>query len=115
MPFVDVTSDDTVSEPNLRRLGQLLPDVVAEAVECPEEPVVGPAEDGDLEIRFRRKGTLDLGALNVVIEVRTKRYESRIVDQQRRADLILDRLSTLGLGKIGVWLILADGAWSQAV
>jgi hypothetical protein len=35
-------------------------------------------------------------------------------DKQRRADLIRDRLSTLALGQIGVWLILSEGAWSQS-
>jgi len=114
MPLVDVAYDDTIGEPLLRRLGQLLPDVVAEAVDCAEDPWVGPAEDGDLEVRFRGKGAFDVGGLNVVVEVRTKLFESRLVDKQLRADRILDRLSTLGLGKIGVWLILADGAWSQA-
>jgi len=113
MPLVDVTYDDTIGEELLRRLGRLLPDVVAEAVDCPEDSWVGPAEDGDLEIRFREKGALDIGGLNVVVEVRTKLFESRIVDKQRRADLILDRLSSIGLGKVGVWLILAEGVWSQ--
>jgi hypothetical protein len=39
-------------------------------------------------------------------------YEGR--DKQRRADLIRDRLSSLPLGQIGVWLILSEGAWSQS-
>ncbi len=115
MPLVDVTYDDTIGEPLLLRLGRILPNVVAEAVDCPEEPWVGPVQDGDLEIRFRGKEPFDVGGLNVVIEVRTKIFESRLADKQRRADLVLDRLAGLGLGKIGVWLTLADGAWSQAV
>lgn len=97
----------------MRRLAELLPDVVAEAVDCPEEPWVGPPEVGDVEIRFRRKGEFDVGQLNVVVEVRTKLFESRIGDKQRRADLILERLSGLGLGTVGVWLIVSEGAWSQ--
>jgi len=36
---------------------------------------------------------LDVGDLDVVIEVRTKRFEHRVQDKQRRADLICDRLS----------------------
>jgi SAM-dependent methyltransferase len=95
------------------RLGKLLPDVVSEAVECPEEPWTGPAEPGDIEIRFRKKSPLDVGDLDVVIEVRTKLFEHRVQDKQRRADLIRDRLSILALGQIGVWLILSEGAWSQ--
>jgi hypothetical protein len=115
MPLVDVTFDDTVGEAHLLRLGKILPDVVAEAVDCPEEPWVGPLHDGDLEIRFRGKEAYDVGGLNVVVEVRTKLFESRLVDTQRRAELILEHLSSLGLGKVGVWLMLVDGAWSQAV
>jgi hypothetical protein len=42
MPLIEVTYDDTVDEPLLRRLGQLLPDVASEAVDCPEDPWIGP-------------------------------------------------------------------------
>ena len=52
--------------------------------------------------------------LNVVIEVRTKLLHSRVRDKQRRADLIREGVSGLRLGSIGVWLILAEGAWSQS-
>jgi len=112
--LVDVTYDDTLDEQLLRRLGDVLPDFIAEAVDCPEEPWIGPPALGDIEIRFRRKGAFDLGDLNVVVEVRTKLFESRVADKQRRADLLTDRLASLQLGKIGVWLVLVDGAWSQS-
>jgi hypothetical protein len=46
--------------------------------------------------------------------VRTKLFESRSTDKQRRSDLILNRLAELQLGQVGVWLILAEGAWSQS-
>jgi hypothetical protein len=114
MPLIDVTYDGTVSGEVLRRLAELLPDVVSEAVECPEEPSTGPTEPGDIEIRFQKKSPLDVGDLDVVIEVRTKLFEHRMRDKQQRADLIRDRLSALPLGQIGVWLILAEGAWSQS-
>jgi hypothetical protein len=114
MPLIDVTYDRKIGEEVLRRLGELLPDVVGEAVECPEEPSTGPVEPGDIEIRFREKSPLDVGDLDVVIEVRTKLFEHRVQDEQRRADLIRDRLSRLPLGQIGVWLILSEGAWSQS-
>ena len=100
MPLIDVTYDGKLGEEVLRRLGELLPDVVGEAVECPEEPSTGPVEPGDIEIRFRKKSPLDVGDLDVVIEVRTKLFEHRLQDKQRRADLIRDRLSSLPLGQI---------------
>jgi hypothetical protein len=114
VPLIDVTYDGTVGEEVLHRLGEVLPDAVAEAVDCPEDPWTGPAEPGDIEIRFRKKSQLDAGDLNVVIEVRTKLFEHRVQDKQRRADLIRDRLSGLPLGQVGVWLILSEGAWSQS-
>lgn len=114
MPLIDVTYDGTVSEAVLHRLAEVLPEVVSEAVDCPEEPWIGPAEPGDIEIRFRKKSQLDVGELDVVIEVRTKLFEHRVQDKQRRADLIRDRLSSIPLGQIGVWLILSEGAWSQS-
>jgi hypothetical protein len=109
-----VTYDGNVTEELLRRLAELLPDVIGEAVECPEEPLTGPAGPGDIEIRFREKSQLDVGDLDVVIEIRTKLFGHRVQDKQRRADLIRDRLSGLSLGQVGVWLILAEGAWSQS-
>jgi hypothetical protein len=114
MPLIDVTYDARVGEEVLRRLGELLPAVVSEAVDCPEEPWTGPLGPGDIEIRFRRRSPLDVGDLEVVIEVRTKLFEHRVRDRQRRADLIRDRLSGLPLGRLGVWLILSEGAWSQS-
>ena len=114
MPLIDVTYDGSVDEEVLRRVGDLLPAVVAEAVECLEEPSAGPLQPGDIEIRFKKKSALDVGDLNVVIEVRTKLFDHRVRDKQRRADLIRDRLSPLRLGHVGVWLILLEGAWSQA-
>lgn len=114
MPLIDVTYDATVDQEVLHRLAEVLPDAVAEAVDCPEEPRVGPPGPGDIEIRFREKSHLDIGDLDVVIEVRTKLFEDRVQDKQRRADLIRDRVSGLSLGQVGVWLILCEGAWSQS-
>jgi hypothetical protein len=114
VPLIDVTYDSTVSDDSLRALGEILPVVVSEAVDCPEEPWISPPTDGDIEIRFRSKGALDVGGLNCVIEVKTKLFPSRQHDKQRRCELIRDRLSsTVELGKLGVWLILSEGAWSQ--
>ena len=113
MPLIDVTYHHSVPDRELRRLADLLPDVVAQAVECPEEPWTGTAEVGDIEIRFRPKSAHDIGGLRVTVEVRTRRLEGRVADDQRRADLIRDRLSGVVDGPIGVWLMLIEGAWSQ--
>ncbi len=113
MPLVDVTYDASVTDAELHLLAERLPDLVSEAVECPEEPWTGPPEPGDIEIRFRARTAHDVGDLRVVVEVRTKVFASRLVDRERRADLIRDRLAELGLGPLGVWLILHEGAWSQ--
>jgi hypothetical protein len=42
VPLVDVVYDDTIDDALLRRLGEALPDIVADAVDCPEEPWIGP-------------------------------------------------------------------------
>ena len=114
MPLIDVTYDSSVSGDSLRRLGEVLPAIVSEAVDCPEEPWIGPPGVGDIEIRFCAKNALDVGELNCVIEVRTKLFPSRERDKHRRVELIRDRLSsTIEIGSFGVWLILSEGAWAQ--
>lgn len=115
VPFVEVAYDSTITEPMIRQLGALLPALVAEAVACPEEPDVGPPEPGDLEIRFRPKGPFDVGGLSCAVEVRTKLYPSRLETRQVRAELIKEGLSTAlpGTRHLGVWLVLADGWWTQ--
>jgi hypothetical protein len=114
MPLIHLSYDETVSESALRQATDALPEIVAEAVSCPEEPWTGPPAMGDIEIRCSPKGSLDIGELNCVVEVRTKLFASRESNKQERADLIRDRLSArVNLGQFGVWLILAEGAWSQ--
>jgi hypothetical protein len=115
VPLVDVTYDNSVSEAALVRLGHVLPDIVAEAVACAEEPWTGPPAPGDVEIRFRSKGPMDVGELACVVEVRTKLFASRLGDKDQRAEQIRRRLieSEPHLGLIGVWLILHDGSWAQ--
>ena len=115
MPFVEIFYDNTITEPMLRQLAVLLPDLVAEAVACPEEPTVGPPAPGDLEIRFRPKGPFDVGELNCAIEIRTKLYPSRLQNKQDRAELVKVGLSKAfpGIRYLGVWLVLAEGSWTQ--
>ena len=114
VPVVDVTYDPSLPSELLDGLRSALPDVVAEAVDCPEEPWTGPPEPGDIELRFRPRHELDVGGLPVTIEIRTKWFESRVRDRQRRADLVQERLrATIGTVDVGVWLIPHEGAWSQ--
>jgi hypothetical protein len=113
MPLVDVTYDRAVGEEVLRRLAATLPDAVSEVVDCPEEPWIGPPQPGDLEVRFRERSPYVVGELSLVIEVRTRLFPSRLDDKQRRADLLRERLAPLNVERLGVWLILTEGAWSQ--
>jgi hypothetical protein len=116
VPLVDVTYDSKrVPADTLRRLAHVLPDVVAEAVACPEEPWTGAPEVGDIEIRFREKGPYDVGGLACAIEVRTKLFESRLADKERRAELVRAAVAAVAprIGDVGVWLILHDGSWAQ--
>jgi hypothetical protein len=114
VPLIDVTYDSSVPEHLLGKLGEVLPAIVSEAVDCPEEPWIGPPALGDIEIRFRARNEFDVGELNCVIEIRTKLFASRERDKQRRVDLIHERLSsTIEIGTLGVWLILSEGAWAQ--
>jgi len=116
VPLIDVTYNaESVPAATLGTLGDALPDLVAEAVACPEEPWTGPAQPGDIEIRFRQKGPYDIGTLACVIEVRTKCFASRLADKHERADRI--RMGVLvaapDLQEVAVWLILHEGSWAQ--
>jgi hypothetical protein len=114
VPLIDVTYGNAVSTEALRRLAIALPRIVSEAVDCPEDPWIGDPGVGDLEIRFHARSSVDVGELDCVIEIRTKFFPSREHDKQRRVDLICERVAAaVDLGQLGVWLILAEGAWAQ--
>jgi len=114
MPLVDVTHDAAIPQQALTRLGELLPDIVAEAVTCPEEPWIGPPSVGDIEVRFRPRSSDDVSELDYLIEVRTRFYPSRQHNIQERSDLIRDRLQAeIDAGDFGVWLVLSNASWSQ--
>ncbi|MFG2226266.1 hypothetical protein [Streptomyces sp. NPDC048644] len=114
MPLIEVTYAPTVAEPQLRELGSVLPHLVSEAVECPEEPYDGDLQPGDVEIRFRKLGPLDRCGLDIVIEVRSKWFESRAANRQERVDALHDAIgAATGLSDFGVYLSLPVAAWSQ--
>ncbi|MEV7792781.1 hypothetical protein [Streptomyces sp. NPDC087512] len=114
MPLVEITYAPHVPETTLRELGAVLPHLVSLAVECPEEPYDGDLRPGDVELRFRPLGPLDRGGLDVVIEVRSKWYESRAADRQDRVDRLHESLRAgTALRDFGVYLSLPVAAWSQ--
>lgn len=116
MPVVEVTyKPSSVTGSELRQLSDLLPDVVSEAVACPEEPPMGPLAAGDMNIFFRPTGPLDFTDLDCIVEVRTKLFASRVADKNKRVSLITERIAGCLSGRaVGVWLVLLEGAWDQA-
>jgi len=56
-----------------------------------------------------------VGALNCVIEVRSKLLPGRVLDKQLRADRMHAAVITAvpSIGALGLWLVLAEGAWAQ--
>lgn len=115
MPIVEVTVAPEVDEIAVARLRELLPEAVSVAVECPEEPYDGNLKPGDVEIRFRQRGTYDVSGLDVLVEVRSKWFASRADNRQERADQLCStigqRLTDLS---VGVCLTLPVAAWSQS-
>ena len=114
MPIVEVTVGPRVDENAMIRLREVLPEVVSVAVECPEEPYDRKLKPGDVEIRFRQVGPSDVSGLDVLIEVRSKWFASRVDSMQERTDelcsAVADSLEGLALG---VFLSLPVAAWSQ--
>jgi hypothetical protein len=103
-----------VDESVVERLVALLPEAVALAVECPEEPYDGRLRPGDVVLRFRRSGPDDVGGLDVTIEVRSKWFASRAENRQQRVDQLCSTVSgALGGLSVGVYLSLPVAAWSQ--
>ena len=115
MPLIDVTYRGGLAEATLRQLGSMLPDVVAEAVACPEEPWVGPPQMGDVEIRFRERSPYDVGDLTCVIEIHSKLFASREANKHARADRIRSTIAEAApnAAPLGVWLLLHEGGWAQ--
>lgn len=116
VPIIDVTHSPRVREDRLHRLAEALPDAVSLAVECPEEPYDHELQPGDVEIRFHRRGSHDVGGLDVVVEVRSKWFASRAENRQERCDLLRDAVvAAAGTPRVGVHLSLPVAAWSQSV
>ncbi|MEU2258594.1 hypothetical protein [Nocardia xishanensis] len=114
MPLVEVTYALHVPETTLHALAEHLPHLVSVAVECAEEPYDGDLQPGDVELRFRPLGPYDRSGLDVVIEIRSKYFDSRAADRQSRVDnlhrAITDHIS---LTDFGIYLSLPVAAWAQ--
>jgi hypothetical protein len=114
MPIVEVTCSSRIDEERLARLTELLPHAVSLAVECPEEPYDHDLQPGDVEIRFRSTGPHDVSRLDVLVEVRSKWFESRARDRQERCERLCDAITdVLDTTSVGVYLTLPVAAWAQ--
>ena len=93
----------------------MLPHAVSVAVECEEEPYDGDLQPGDVDLRFRPRGPFDTGGLDLVVEVRSKWFESRAVNRQDRVDNLCKAVEeATGLLDVGVYLSLPIAAWAQS-
>ena len=114
MPLVDVTYCSRLSRDELRRLAQALPHAVSLAVECPEEPYDHDLRPGDVEVRFRQRGEFDVSGVDLVLEVRSRWFESRAANRQERCDHLRDLVVDVVAGlSVGVLLSLPVAGWSQ--
>ncbi len=92
----------------------MLPHAVSVAVQCPEEPYDGNLQPGDVELRFRPHGPFDSIGMDLVVEVRSKWFESRAANRQERVDGLCRAVGeATGLREVGVYLSLPIAAWAQ--
>lgn len=114
MPIVEVTHDPRIAPATLRALAAALPHAVSLAVECPEEPYDGDLRPGDVDVRFRARGTYDSGGLELVVEVRSKWFASRAEVRQERCDRLRDVVvQAAGTTSVGIYLTLPVAAWAE--
>ncbi|MGW6449728.1 hypothetical protein [Lentzea sp. NPDC055074] len=114
VPLVEITYASHVSRAVLENLAAMLPHAVSLAVECPEEPYDGDLQPGDVDLRFRPRGPFDSAGMDLVIEVRSKWFESRAANRQDRVDGLCDAVAeATGLADVGVHLSLPMSAWAQ--
>jgi hypothetical protein len=115
VPIVEVVHGSWLSAEQLNQLAEMLPHAVSVAVDCPEEPYDGRLRPGDVELRFRPLGPHDVSGLAVVVEVRSKWFESRGADRHERCDRLCARISeATGIRSVGVYLALPIAGWSQS-
>ncbi|MFD4676332.1 hypothetical protein ACFWNN_41885 [Lentzea sp. NPDC058450] len=114
MPLVEINYAPHVPHAKLKELAAMLPHAVSLAVECPEEPYDGDLQPGDVDLRFRPRGPFDSTGMDLVVEVRSKYFESRAKNRQDRVDDLCEAISeATGLADVGVYLSLPVAAWAQ--
>ncbi|MET9228780.1 hypothetical protein [Lentzea sp. NPDC003310] len=114
MPLVEINYAPHVPHAVLKDLAAMLPHAVSLAVECPEEPYDGDLQPGDVDLRFRPRGPFDSTGMDLVIEVRSKYFESRAQDREDRVDRLCAAVEkATGLADVGVYLSLPIAAWAQ--
>jgi hypothetical protein len=115
VPLVEITYAPHVPHSVLKELAAILPHAVSVAVGCPEEPYDGDLQPGDVELRFRPRGPFDVSGMDIVVEVRSKWFESRAENRQDRVDdLCKTVVEATGLADVGVYLSLPIAAWSRS-
>jgi hypothetical protein len=114
VPLVEITYAPHVPDAVLRELAAMLPHAVSVAVECEEEPYDGDLQPGDVDLRFRPRGPFDSTGMDLVVEVRSKFFESRAANRQDRVDRLCAAVEEVtGLADVGVYLSLPVAAWAQ--
>jgi hypothetical protein len=114
MPIVHITYGSRLTPDDLRQLAADLPHAVSVVVACPEEPYDHDLRPGDVEIRFGALGQYDVSGMDLVVEVRSKYFESRAHDRQQRCTSLRDTIADLiAVENIAVYLTLPVAAWSQ--
>jgi hypothetical protein len=112
MPIVTINHKQTPARSELRKLRQALPEIVSQALACPEEPYDGALKAGDVNM-IVLPSLAPTEPLDFVIEIRTRRTDSRSTNLEERTGEISSALGALGLRNFGVWLQLHEAAWAQ--
>ncbi|MDX8052102.1 hypothetical protein SK571_22160 [Lentzea sp. BCCO 10_0798] len=114
MPLVEINYAPHVPHAVLKQLAAMLPHAVSVAVECPEEPYGGDLQPGDVDLRFQPRGPFDSTGMDIVVEVRSKYFESRAANRQDRVEDLCSAIAeATGLADVGVYLSLPIAAWAQ--
>lgn len=114
MPLVEVTFRPGTPPEVLKALAAKLPHEVSLAVASADEPYDGDLRPGDVEVRFRELGTLDVSEMDIVVEIRSKWAADRESTAQDRVDALCARLKELsGIARIGVYMTMPPAAWAQ--